>query len=434
MASASRLVRAALAAAATLLVTVPATAAAPGDGPRYRLMLDQRQPLSGRFELQLPPNDGGSTELQLRPGSDGRFASPPACAEGRIEALGGGRWRADAACREIRWTVALADHERDGVDASYPVGAWDRAGRWWIVTSRLGWLTAADGASDAPLEVLVRDAQARVSRRSFTLHGPKQIPFYAIVSPAEPMRIEADGFALDVYGAIPEAVARERLAAFTGTSAAWRRDVVPAGVDAPARLALAWVRPPAGTAPGFVASAGSDAVLMHYVEEAVADPQAKLRAGTMLVGGHESFHALIGALPQTWPTWVNESWAAYFAYRAVLESRDPEAQAVADQLVQQRIATGLLAVQAEVDGGRSANYIAFYSKGARFWQAIDAVLVTRGSPSGRLAALIHDSDAFAEVDWDDPASLATFLDARSDGRADVLVHCYLVENGCPAAD
>lgn len=430
MASGSRLTRAVLAAVALLLAAVPAMGAASRDGPRYQLVLDVRQPLMGQFALHLPPSDSESTELRLRPGSDGSFASPPACADGRIEALGGGRWRADAKCREIRWTVALTDHEREGVDAAYPVGAWDRAGRWWIVTSRLGLLTVDEGPSAAPLEVLVRDARARVFTHLFTLRGPEHIPLYAIVSPAEPIRIEADGFALDVYGAVPEAVARERLAALTATWAAWRRDVLPAGVDAPRRLALALVHPPVGTGPGYVASAGSDAILMHYVEEpGVVDPQAKLRIGVTLVGGHEGFHALIG----TWPTWVNESWATYFAYRAILEAGDAEALAVADGLVQQPVEPGLLAVQAEVDGGNSANYNAFYSKGARFWQAVDAVLTTRDSPSGRLAALIQDSNVFADVDWSDPASLAAFLDARSDGRAGALVRCYLTESGCPSA-
>lgn len=421
----------AIVAGALLLVVLTGTSEARSDAPRYRMLLDEQHPLIAEIELTLPRRGDGAIDLRLRPQSDGNFRSPLACDRGRIEALGGGRWRAGDTCHEVHWTVALADHERAGVDASYPVGAWDRAGRWWIVTSRLGWLAPDNAPSEAPLEVLVRDTQGRVVKRQFTLRGREHIPFYAIVSPVEPARVEADGFAVDVYGALPAAVAPEQLAALSSMGAAWRRDLLPAGVHAPSRLALAWTHPPAGTEPGFVASAGSDAVLMHYVDEAdEADLQAKLRVGMMLVGGHEAFHALMGALPQRWPTWVNESWATYFAYRALGERAGPAEMALADELVQQPFEAGLATVQAEQDRGDSANYMAFYSKGARFWQAIDAVLVTRESPSGRLAALIQDSDAFAEVDWNDPTSLAGFLDARSDGRASALVRCYVVEDAC----
>jgi hypothetical protein len=413
-----------------LVVSTDPTQAQSG-APRYRMLLDERHPLVAEIELFLPGRDDMAIDLRLRPQSDGSFASPPVCDRGRLETLGAEHWRADGSCGRVRWSVPLDDQSRAGLDAGYPVGAWDGDGRWWIVTSRLGWLMSEVAPSDARLEVKVRDAQNRITRYQFVLRGPEHVPFYAVLSPQAPTSFNADEIALDVFGKMPSPVRPDLLRSLAGVWSGWRRDLLPDGARAPARIALTWTHPPSGSEPGFVASAGSDAVVMHYLAEpGVADADAKWRAGMILIGGHEGFHSLLGALPQRWPTWVNESWASYFAYRAVRERTDSAALALADELVQQPVAPGLLAVQSEQDQGDSSNYAVFYSKGARFWQAIDAVLVTRDSPSGRLAALIRDSDAFAEVDWTDPDSLAAFLDARSNGRAGALVSCYLVETGC----
>jgi hypothetical protein len=91
---------------------------------------------------------------------------------------------------------------------------------------------------------------------------------------------------------------------------------------------------------------------------------------------------------------------------------------------------GLLGVQAQVDHGNGSNYNVFYGKGARFWDAIDAVLVTRSNPSGRLAALIQDTHGLRGLDWSKADAIAAYLDARSNGRASDIVRCYLVKPDC----
>jgi hypothetical protein len=97
-----------------LILTMLSGAAVPID---YQVSLDDSHPREARFELSLPP--GGGT-LAVRHGSQ---AAPSAvCDRGSLVASGTGRWIVSPECRRVRWTVRLADHDRDGVDAAAPVG------------------------------------------------------------------------------------------------------------------------------------------------------------------------------------------------------------------------------------------------------------------------------------------------------------------------
>jgi hypothetical protein len=195
-------------------------------------------------------------------------------------------------------------------------------------------------------------------------------------------------------------------------------------------LDVLWIPQPPQGEPGFMASAGMRAVLMQNIpgpDKVAAD--AKLRAA-ILLGVHEGFHTLIGSIPATWPKWVNESWASYFAWRASEHRLDPAALKIAKELIDAPAAPSLLAIEAQVDHGDGSNYEAFYGKGARFWAAIEAVLVTRNNPSGRLAALIQDTHGLAGLDWSNPDAVAAYFDLRSAGRAGPIVRCYLVASGC----
>jgi hypothetical protein len=172
------------------------------------------------------------------------------------------------------------------------------------------------------------------------------------------------------------------------------------------------------------------AVLMQNIpgpDRAASD--AKLRAA-IIIGAHEGFHTLIGTIPATWPTWVNESWASYFAWRAAQGHLDPAALKAASELINAPAPPSLLAIETQVEHGDGSNYEAFYGKGARFWAAIDALLVTRSNPSGRLAALIQDTHGLRGLDWSRADAIAAYLDARSAGRASAIVRCYLVERDC----
>jgi len=74
--------------------------------------------------------------------------------------------------------------------------------------------------------------------------------------------------------------------------------------------------------------------------------------------------------------------------------------------------------------------VIFYSKGARFWMEIEAVLTGPANPSGRLAALIKATGGMRGLDWRDANAVAGFFDRHSAGRAGPIVRCYLVQPGC----
>ena len=81
-----------------------------------------------------------------------------------------------------------------------------------------------------------------------------------------------------------------------------------------------------------------------------------------------------------------------------------------------------------------SDYDVFYNRGIRFWWAIDHILTIKPNPSGKLAALLQQTDGFAGVDWKDPKSIARFFDEYSIGRASSVVQCYLVDDACDAAN
>jgi hypothetical protein len=154
----------------------------------------------------------------------------------------------------------------------------------------------------------------------------------------------------------------------------------------------------------------------------------------MMIGAHEGFHAIVGAMEQTWPAWVNESWANYYAYRAAARHLNADALAVAKKMVNVPIPTAILEAQRRYDAGDGSQGIVFYSSGARFWAAIEDVLTTPANDSGRLAALIKATHGMRGLDWSNATAIAAYFDARSSGRAGPIVRCYLERECAEGAD
>ncbi len=90
----------------------------------------------------------------------------------------------------------------------------------------------------------------------------------------------------------------------------------------------------------------------------------------------------------------------------------------------------ILEAQRRADQGDESQTLVFYAKGARFWEAIEAVFDGSGNPSGKLAALIRRGDGMDEVGWRSAVSVARWLDPHSRGRAGPIVRCYLGGEGC----
>lgn len=396
----------------------------------YHATLDERAPLNAVFSLDLPAGRIGETLLAIKPRSEASLIGTPQCDGEDLVARASTRWAAPPGCRAVRWRVVLRDEDRDPMDASDPSSGWSGRGRWWLLTDRLAILTPRDGWQDATLAIAtrLRDGGQKTNLRQ--LPRPGQPPFYGIASATGPRRYQSSGFHVNIYGDVPLEADSTWQRFLTTTWNRWRRDILPGDATAPTGLDILWVPPPPHAEPAFLASAGTGAILMQNIagtDRAAAD--AKLRAALML-GTHEGFHALIGSIAQSWPAWVNESWASYFAYRAARPHLRGNVREAVAALIDAPASESVLEVQAELDRGDGSHYDVFYGKGARFWAAIEGVLVTRSNPSGRLAALIQDTRGFQGLDWSKPTAIAAYLDARSDGRASRIAQCYLVDRGC----
>ena len=396
----------------------------------YHVALDERTPLQAGVSLDLPPGRTSDLTLGIQSRSAPSLTGTPDCDGTPLVAQAPTRWTVPATCRTIHWTLALRDQDEQGMDASDPSGAWSATGRWWLLTDHLAFLAPPGGWDSAQVEMVARLHDGRTLTSVTPFPGRGQMPFYGVVSGKPPRLYRSGGFTLRVHGAVPAEAGDAQQQFFADTWSRWRRDVVPVKAVTPASLDVLWISPPPHADPGFMASAGMRAVLMQNIpgpDKAASD--AKLRAAALL-GVHEGFHTLIGSIPTTWPKWVNESWASYFAWRAGEHRLDPAALKMAKELIDAPASPSLLVVEDQVDHGDGGNYEAFYGKGARFWAAIDALLTTRSNPSGRLAALIQDTNGLEGLDWSQPDAIAAYFNARSAGRAGAIVRCYLVVSDC----
>ena len=396
----------------------------------YRVALDERKPLRAMVSVDLPTRRSGDLLFGTGPRGAASLSGNVDCDGKPLLVRSPGRWMVPAACRTVRWTLVLRDQDSEGMDAADPSGAWSAKGRWWLLTDHLAFLAPTGGWDEAEVDMRARLRDGRVVSHRLPFPHRGQMPFYGIVAAAAPRLYRSRGFTLRVNGAIPAEAGDAQQLFFAETWSRWRRDFLPRDALAPAALDALWIPRPPRAEPNFMASAGMRAVLMQNIPGPdKAASGAKLRAAVIL-GVHEGFHTLIGSMPATWPVWVNESWASYFAWRAAEPGLDPAALKMAKELIDAPAAPSLLTIEAQVEHGDGSNYEAFYGKGARFWAAIDALLVTRNNPSGRLAALIQDTHGLRGLDWTSPAAIAAYFDARSGGRAGAVVRCYLVEVGC----
>jgi hypothetical protein len=155
----------------------------------------------------------------------------------------------------------------------------------------------------------------------------------------------------------------------------------------------------------------------------------------LLTGAHEALHSLFEFVPgAARPVWAAESLPTFFAYQAARRHLSGASLALASEMVSAPAGHALLNAERQVEGGDDSEYGSFYSRGTRFWVAIERVLNIAPNGSGRLAALIQRTNGMEEMDWKNAESIAAFLDRYSGGRAAPIVRCYLVEDSCAAAN
>jgi hypothetical protein len=242
----------------------------------------------------------------------------------------------------------------------------------------------------------------------------------------------ADGLTVRAFGCLPTSKADPWHRQLASIISAWRRDLLPPDTSTPALLNYVWLPRPSAGKPGLNASANSGSVLLQYIAEpsdAVAGP--RLKVGILMVGAHEAFHTL-GAVRGA-PAWVDESLATYFAIRAAKPYLDQESLQLAQEFVNARADRSLLNLQRAFGAGDGSAYASFYSKGARFWAAIERVLAVRPNGSGKLSSLIRQTEGLKGIDWSNGNQIAEYLDRYSEGRAGAVVRCFVVEDICPTA-
>ena len=394
--------------------------------PDYELRLDERRPAVVQMTLNLASDE--ERKLTVQNGTESLLIAPPSCDTGPLAAAGTTAWIKPKGCSKVTWPARLALQDSAGVDATAPASAWSAKHGLWLITKSLPWLGA-----QPELESTARAAAQTKAGNEFTRDfrlTPSQAPLALVINTRHPRSYRSGGLEMRVQGETPTGPSADRLQQKVAeTWSAWKRDVVADCETAPKRIDILWTHARAGAEPGFFASSGSDVILMQHVP-GDDEAEAKLRSAILLIGAHEGFHTLGGAIPGTRPAWVNESWASYFAYEAAKRHLDKESLALARQWVEMPANPSLLAAQRAHDAGDQSQTLVFYSKGARFWGEIEAVLDGPGNASGKLAALIKRSRGFAGIDWSSAEAVATYLDAHSSGRARAIVLCYLEGVGC----
>jgi len=418
--------RLALPAAVSLLIFgIGSTAYA---APRYEIHLDERDPLLVQASIHNPAKILRIAALSQQ--REGARRNSPAC-HGRVLAeLSPGAWQVPAGCERVDWSTRISPlNESSAYDIAAPGSVWDQEAGLWILTSSLPWLRG-DGQDSASVRISARLGGKSVSSTA-VLPRDRSIPVAIVVG--RPVRtFAADGFTIRGFGHLPTAEADSWQRQLASILADWRRDLLPAGTSTPARMNYVWLPRPIAGEPGLNASANSGSVLMQYIP-APNDivPGPRLKVGILMVGAHEAFHVL-GAV-RGGPAWVNESLATYFAVRSARPYLDQESLQLVQEFVNARDGRSLLNLQRAFNVGDGSAYPSFYAKGARFWAAIERVLAVRPNGSGKLSALIRQTEGLKGIDWSDGDQIAEYLDRYSEGRARAVVRCFVIEDNCPIA-
>jgi hypothetical protein len=404
---------------AAVLVATSAQAA-----PNYQIDLNARHPTQATVSLDVPADQ----ELALSGSKAVQPTSAPTCGSTPLQQSRPATWLKPKGCGVVSWTATLSDLDRDPFDGSSPVSGWSGGHQLWLLTSSFPWLRFK-GQPTTPALITAQIAGRKFQDVSL-VPADTSIPL-AIVVGKPVRRFRADGFTINDYGEVPTAPQLDRLErSLVSTLAQWRIDLFQQGNRAPDHLNYVWFGPSPGSEPGIFASANSDAILIQYIPDPrSSEPDAKLAAGIFGTGAHEAFHAL-GAVSGA-PAWANESLATYFAYLAARRHLSGEPLRLLSQLVDAPSDRPLVNVEHDVEKGDQTNYGDFYSKGARFWAAIDKVLTVKPNRSGKLAALIGQTNGLKGLNWSNADALAFYFDGFSNGRAGPIVRCYLVQDGCP---
>ncbi len=415
-----------------MLSVTACTAIKPGrlipisSGHSYLIMIDETAPSNAQVRLSLA---SAPVRLSIARNGDGAAISRVTCADGRAAAFDGLSWVAPPDCREFTWNVALEGIDHTGIDASLPVASYSLNHRYWLLPERGAFLRAANSGGMVKTTLRLKGGRTIVTNLMFP--SADQPPYYAVIGSEPQQEYSSSELRLRVFGKPPQypwmnALHNDVLARW----AIWRRDL--SSGKAPSVIDWVWVEVPPDAAPGYSASAGSEAIISQ-IKLRPGDPDAEAKARVVIgtSAAHEGFHTITGAAGQAWPAWVNESLANHYAITAAQAFLEPEDQKWLDVFyIAREVRTPLLNAQSRYTAGDGDQAQVFYTYGARFWRKIESILTIDSNGSGRLAALIAASNNFSDIDLNSANELASFLDLHSDGKAGPIVRCFLIDENC----
>lgn len=393
--------------------------------PSYVVMIEASKPSEAWVNLKLPV---GSTRVYIARNGDASAISQVRCTDGRVAAFEDAVWLTPQGCGELIWRVALESIDTGGMDASLPIASFSRNHSYWLLPERAAFLRATNDS--ARMHMILRLEDGRTINKNLTLSSANQPPLYAVIGGEPQSEYSLEGMRLRVFGNPPKyswmvSVHNNILAQWS----TWRRDIMTG--EAPDTIDWVWVEAPFDAEPGYNASAGAETIVSQIkLRDRDPDGEAKSRVVIGTSAAHEGFHTITGAAGQAWPAWINESLASHFAIKAARTFLAPEDQKWLEAFyIVPKVHIPLLEAQASYSTGDEDQAQVFYTYGARFWREIESILTNKPNRSGRLAALIVESDNFSKIDLNSANELAMFLDLHSDGKARPIVLCFLL-NQC----
>jgi hypothetical protein len=383
----------------------------------YRVILDSSNPGEAVISISRGKNQKGVIKLLPARNGGNEMIHSFSCNGKTLTSSTG--FVMHKSCKTARWKVRLKAIEPDGMDATTPYSGWHGSGNYWLLVEQYGWMRPDGEGQEGVVTIWVKESNGQIRLVTRHMPGLNQPPFYAIVSQKPPAELVFGSKRLLTYGNPITALWRAQYdKAILAAWSQWDRDIAPANTRRVNDLEFIWLPNPKDF-------------------EQQGDPQSELKLKTtyLWLGLHETYHSFTGAAGQNWPEWANESLANYFAWQAAEQvlSQD-ELSFIEARLFSDIPTIALLAAQQRKDAGDGSMGWVFYTKGAQFWKAIDAALETPANDSGRLAALLQSSNNFNGLDWSKAGEIRNYFGARSTGKTDLIIDCFLLGISCSKGD
>jgi hypothetical protein len=408
----------------------------------YTIVVDPARLHELTLSLRLPKAEGAPHRLNVRGaawGLDSQVHSAR-CGNTPLKQQKDGTWIAESSCREVTWSVGPVVVADGLADVSQQATLLFQQPRWLLLSEPTSLLRLMDVPPAPASRIALQSGGAAMlgatalGERSWRMPSANDAPEFFVIGDA-PARSRAIGaFEVRYVADNPGRVEALGLEALHEKALEYLgRLLPPPGLPAAERtLLVVWIgiderRGKAGGA------AGSRSFVANYL---IGKPEsARLNtARTLYVLAHEQFHQLAGLvrgpLPSL-PVWLNESLAAYYGLKALLNAAPGKgAESIRAEFIapSRAVAAGLLELERRHAAKDASAYPLFYSQGATFWAEVDNALRVHSAGANDLDALIPwllgmGMEPGARL----PAAFVARLRTNLGARADELLAKYVGE-------